>query len=469
MRAQSQRLSEFLSQCCIVFLECDLCSSPRGCEEHIPGPGHFKCMEARVGSGPIDREKFWQEWSGISGCKLRFNHIDGTIEMRRGGSDSMRPTPGMEHVPASALSSPSLSMGAAAPSVAPSLFPVGPCWLVSDAPVLARWRDGVEYPGLLRKLRAEVQVFWTVDGSLSVLDPADLMPRACVSPFVCAPPSPLRVPEPFVPALPNWLVPGAVVEARWGEAWYGCIVCKLICSVGVLWDGEFTHSYLNLEDVRPRPMVLPPRASAPPLPLSSVSPSESLLSSRMTPELEMRLRVDERMTPPCGYLFPGTEYLWICHMCCKKFCCLEEVSLHLCSAAHLRKRRHPYILTEWVSYNIATGYSFYDLVADSSVTGPLPRQHLQQVEEEHTMPSSTSLQMKRIGTGVATASSCADPFLPVVTGEAVQMFSLCRQDHLCEADVEPASPPATASVIVQHPDLPPPPLLIPALPRPARA
>eukprot|EP00747_Dinoflagellata_sp_TGD_P181553 gnl/TRDRNA2_/TRDRNA2_35427_c0_seq1.p1 gnl/TRDRNA2_/TRDRNA2_35427_c0~~gnl/TRDRNA2_/TRDRNA2_35427_c0_seq1.p1 ORF type:complete len:488 (+),score=58.98 gnl/TRDRNA2_/TRDRNA2_35427_c0_seq1:2-1465(+) len=103
---------------------CNLCPGQRGFTEHVPGPQHYDRLQEIVrelGNGPVVRirERLWQEWEvcsrGVRGI-LRFNHLDGAVELMRSPAPPAIPPPhdgGSWAVPA-----PPPMMSAASPSVA---------------------------------------------------------------------------------------------------------------------------------------------------------------------------------------------------------------------------------------------------------------------------------------------------------------------------------------------------------------
>jgi len=99
MKMHALRLATLLEQHGLnVYscLSCSLCERARGWDEHIPGREHYKKINDMLGDQPVVsvRERFWQQWelrhSGVQGS-ICFNHLDGEIQMLRGGADPSPP------------------------------------------------------------------------------------------------------------------------------------------------------------------------------------------------------------------------------------------------------------------------------------------------------------------------------------------------------------------------------------------
>ena len=169
MRRPNERLCSALSQLGIS-VECNICHTSLCMEEHIPGPGHFNQIWDRVAEAPIDRELYWGVWFVTSGGALRFNYIDGTIQMRRGMPQPrvVRPPSPVVQVGTPARPRP---MDAPAPSVALLLAGTRD-WLVPSVAVEARW-----FAECHAGSGTKVKVLWEGGDTFSNLDPADVRPR----------------------------------------------------------------------------------------------------------------------------------------------------------------------------------------------------------------------------------------------------------------------------------------------------
>ena len=330
MRAPAERVCKALERSGHLYPECQLCPNARNMEEHITGPGHFYQMWTLIGDAPVDLERFWQMWDVSEGCQLRFNYIDGAIEMRRGHAPSE----------ASGIGNPASR-------------------IVRPPP-----------PGMV----AEVPVA-----------PPSQTTAAAASPVYAPLTQSVR---------PPWLAPTAEVEGFWtaDEKWYPCVIRQVIeddqgTFVDVLWDGERTVSLFAVEKLRPRALALQRSYAAAAIVTQQqklqqkhmqLTPPVSALAyvGVMTPEIELALRNNEAVTPSHGYLTPSsvTNHAWMCHMCRKKFLCAEGVTPHLETKIHDRRRQLTYSFADWVAYNF--GFGFYELEAELAQHGPPPPQHL---------------------------------------------------------------------------------------------
>ncbi|CAK0882098.1 unnamed protein product [Prorocentrum cordatum] len=66
----------------------------------------------------------------------------------------------------------------------------------------------------------------------------------------------------------------------------------------------------------------------------------------------------EAITPADGFLSPASAQMhaYICHMCRKKFACLDLIPAHCVSKVHAKRREQGYRFEEWVVYNLDCGF-----------------------------------------------------------------------------------------------------------------
>eukprot|EP00930_Biecheleria_cincta_P001834 TRINITY_DN102923_c0_g1_i1.p1 TRINITY_DN102923_c0_g1~~TRINITY_DN102923_c0_g1_i1.p1 ORF type:complete len:588 (+),score=52.26 TRINITY_DN102923_c0_g1_i1:134-1897(+) len=91
MRGHAAKVARILQAHGLSFLDCSLCPTGRGWEEHIPGPKHYDKINELLGDNLSIcdvRERLWQKWNiqqnQVAGS-VRFNHLDGEIQMRKIG------------------------------------------------------------------------------------------------------------------------------------------------------------------------------------------------------------------------------------------------------------------------------------------------------------------------------------------------------------------------------------------------
>lgn len=113
-----------------IWAECSICDRCRGFEEHLPADKHFRAVYDKYlkDGAPVDsvRDQAWQQWC-IPGGAVRWNHIDGAVEMCRFGGSAAPP------------SSPPLALPS--PCAAPDAAPFDPLKVVPPAknPPAAGW------------------------------------------------------------------------------------------------------------------------------------------------------------------------------------------------------------------------------------------------------------------------------------------------------------------------------------------
>lgn len=103
MRGHASKMAEIL-QAHGIFPDCSLCPTGRGWEEHIPGPVHFQKINELLGDRRAAdvRSEIWQEWlvQRVGFCgRVRFNHLDGEIQMLRANAGVNAASGSMQHPP----------------------------------------------------------------------------------------------------------------------------------------------------------------------------------------------------------------------------------------------------------------------------------------------------------------------------------------------------------------------------------
>mmetsp|Transcript_80619 Transcript_80619/g.261224 ORF Transcript_80619/g.261224 Transcript_80619/m.261224 type:complete len:942 (+) Transcript_80619:39-2864(+) len=94
--------------------ECKICDRSRGWQEHVPGPKHFgEICEKWLRDGvPLENvlacADVWDEWDFAEGG-LRFNYLDGSVELRRGPPPLTAAAPQMSAAPQVGLQQPPLA------------------------------------------------------------------------------------------------------------------------------------------------------------------------------------------------------------------------------------------------------------------------------------------------------------------------------------------------------------------------
>ena len=98
MKDRAENLFKVLQAFNLYPDQCALCPTGRGWEEHVPGPVHWKRITDILGERPIAdvRDDLWQQWlvhqNGLRGA-VRFNHLDGEIQIRRDDPHGEAPPP----------------------------------------------------------------------------------------------------------------------------------------------------------------------------------------------------------------------------------------------------------------------------------------------------------------------------------------------------------------------------------------
>lgn len=88
MKGHATRVARLLEAYGLNFLDCSLCPAGRGWEEHIPGPKHYDKINEILGDNLLIsevKERAWQQWN-IQRGSVRFNHLDGEIQIRKNGT-----------------------------------------------------------------------------------------------------------------------------------------------------------------------------------------------------------------------------------------------------------------------------------------------------------------------------------------------------------------------------------------------
>eukprot|EP00928_Gymnodinium_smaydae_P095661 TRINITY_DN8268_c0_g1_i1.p1 TRINITY_DN8268_c0_g1~~TRINITY_DN8268_c0_g1_i1.p1 ORF type:complete len:656 (-),score=84.34 TRINITY_DN8268_c0_g1_i1:106-2073(-) len=95
MKVSWNVLERLLSSYCIfASAQCHVCANPHDmCEERLGGKSHFDTLWVKVSNceGPIPFDDFWQIWHVVRDGfpeEIRYNHLDGAIELRRSPNGS---------------------------------------------------------------------------------------------------------------------------------------------------------------------------------------------------------------------------------------------------------------------------------------------------------------------------------------------------------------------------------------------